>query len=167
MEKRAQGFLEKKNADRVEKQKELDEALAAAKEDPEKTPEELAAMEEENKETMVQWEKDREAEDADADENDPDRPNLEEMLEAERTVIKTQLEADDAFLTALVETCTEKSIQVIDNLKTDQSAKFAFVKLLDKLKDRIRKRPDLIEREQVRALEPNELKFYEQSYTYQ
>lgn len=28
-------------------------------------------------------------------------------------------------------------------------------------------RPDLIEREQVRALEPNELKFYEESYTYQ
>lgn len=28
-------------------------------------------------------------------------------------------------------------------------------------------RPDLVEREQVRALEPNELKFYEQSYTYQ
>jgi hypothetical protein len=27
-------------------------------------------------------------------------------------------------------------------------------------------RPDLIEREQVRALEANELKFYEQSYTY-
>lgn len=70
-------------------------------------------------------------------------------------------------MTALVETCTEKNIQVIDNLKTDQSAKFAFVKLLDKLKDRIQKRPDLIEREQVRALEPNELKFYEQSYTYQ
>ena len=89
MEKRAQGFLEKKNADRAEKQKERDEALAAAKEDPEKTPEEIATMEEENKETMVQWEKDREAEDADADENDPDRPNLEDMLEAERTIIKT------------------------------------------------------------------------------
>jgi hypothetical protein len=105
MEKRAQGFLEKKNADREEKQKELDAALEEAKQDPEKTPEELAAMEEENKETMVQWEKDREAEDADADENDPDRPNLEEMLEKEREVIKAQLEADDAFLTALVETC--------------------------------------------------------------
>ncbi len=59
------------------------------------------------------------------------------MLEAEKTVIRTQLEADEAFLASLVEACAEKNIQVIDNLKTDQSAEFAFIKLLDKLKDRI------------------------------
>lgn len=167
MEKRAQQFKEKRNADRIEKQKELAEALAAAEGDEEKTPEDIATLKQENEEAMVQWEKDRDEEDRAADEDDPERPNLEEMLEAEKTVIRTQLEADEAFLAALVETCTEKNIQVIDNLKTDQSAEFAFVKLLDKLKDRIQMRADLIEREQVRALEPAELKFYEESYTYQ
>lgn len=142
MEKRAQGFLEKRNADREEKLKEQAEALAALEaelkeEGTEKTPEDVAALKQENEEAMVQWEKDRDEEDRAADEDDPERPNLEEMLEAEKTVIRTQLEADDAFLTAFVEACAEKNIQVIDNLKTDQSAQFAFVKLLDKLKDRI------------------------------
>lgn len=54
---------EKFEADKIEKKKELDEALAAAKEDPEKTPEELTALEQENEETLLQWEKDRKAED--------------------------------------------------------------------------------------------------------
>ena len=137
MEKRAQEFEIKRNKDREEKLKELDDALAAAKEEEEKTPEDLEALKKENEEAMVEWEKARDEEDKAADEDDPERPNLEEMLEAEKAVIRTQLEADDAFLTSFVEACAEKNIQVIDNLKTDQSAQFAFVKLLDKLKDRI------------------------------
>jgi hypothetical protein len=139
MEKRAQGFVDRRNEDRAAKLQELAEALAAAEGDEEKAPEDIEALKKENEETMAQWEKEREEEDKAAEENeeDPDRPNLEEMLEAERTVVRTQLEADEAFLAAFVDACTEKNIQVIDNLKTDQSAQFAFVKLLDKLKDRI------------------------------
>lgn len=147
IEKRDKQFLDKRNADREEKLKELADALAELKGNEETTPEDIAAKEQENEEAMVQWEKDRTEEDEQAKEDDPEKPDLEQMLEAAREVIKAQLEADDAFLTALVEACAEKNIQVIDNLKTDQSAEFVFVKLLDKLKDRIQMRPDLIERE--------------------
>jgi hypothetical protein len=113
--------------------------MTAFKEDPEKTPEEIEEKEKENEEKRAAFEeeKEKEYEDKENDEDDPDRPNLEEMLNAAKEVIRTQLEADEAFLTSFVEACTEKNIQVIDNLKTDQSAEFAFVKLLDKLKDRI------------------------------
>lgn len=137
MAKRAQATLEKRNKDREEKIKELDEAVKAAEGEEDKTPEDIENMKKENEETMVQWEKDRDEEDRAAEEDDPEKPVLEDMLEAEKAVIRTQLEADEAFLTSFVEACAEKNIQVIDNLKTDQSAQFAFVKLLDKLKDRI------------------------------
>lgn len=61
----------------------------------------------------------------------------------------------------------EKGVPVLDNVKTDTSAAFVFVKLLDQLKDHFQLRPDLIERSQAQALSRAALQLHERSYTYQ
>lgn len=60
----------------------------------------------------------------------------------------------------------ENGVEVIDGLNTDISADFVHIKLLDKIKSRMQLRDDLIEREQAQILKPNEVKFYEESFTY-
>jgi adenylate/nucleoside-diphosphate kinase len=60
----------------------------------------------------------------------------------------------------------ENGVQVIDNVNTDISAEYVHIKLLDRLKQRIQLRTDLIEREQAQKLKLSEVKFYEDSYTY-
>lgn len=52
------------------------------------------------------------------------------------------------------------------NMVTDISSEFVFTKLQDLLKNRIRDRKDLIEREQAQVLKPKEVPFYEKSYTF-
>ena len=59
----------------------------------------------------------------------------------------------------------EKKVKVIENLETDVSAEYVHIKLLEKLKEHIQLRPDLIEREQAQPLAEKEVIFYEKSYT--
>ena len=167
MEARAKKAEEKRAKDRQEKVEELAQALKDKEaEDPAPPEEEVEALSKENEEALVTWDKEREEQDKDEDENDPDRPDLQVMLDEARQKIKDQIEQDNEFLETVIATCEEKNIKVVKDLNTDVSAQYAFVKLLDKLKDRIQMRPDLIERELARALKPKELKFFEQSYTY-
>jgi len=51
-------------------------------------------------------------------------------------------------------------------MASDISEEFVFIKLQDLLKNRIRDRKDLIEREQAQVLKPKEVPFYEKSYTF-
>jgi len=53
------------------------------------------------------------------------------MMDVQKEAIRTQREADEEFLTAFAEALVEKGVPVVQNLKTDMSAKFVFVKLLD------------------------------------
>jgi hypothetical protein len=97
------------------------------------------------------------------------------MFEAERNDLKEQREGDlefmEAFTAAFKERCGEKSVVTI---KTDTSADFVFIKLMDLLKDRFQMRPDLIEREQTKPLANKKipdrpktlLETYEESFTY-
>jgi hypothetical protein len=55
----------------------------------------------------------------------------------------------EAFITEFKTRNGEASVA---NIKTDTSAEFVFVKLMDKLKERFQMRPDLIERQQAKAL---------------
>lgn len=68
---------------------------------------------------------------------------------------------------ALATAFRDKGVPVIDNVKTDASAAFVFVKLLDQLKDHFQLRPDLIERSQAQPLGRAALQLHERSYTYQ
>jgi len=97
------------------------------------------------------------------------------MLQAERDDIKEQRDTDlefvEAFTTEFKTRCGETSVVTI---KTDISAEFVFVKLIDKLKDRFQMRQDLIERQQAKPLAHKKipdrpktfLETHENSFTY-
>lgn len=80
--------------------------------------------------------------------------------------MRTQLEKDSTFLDDFAEKLKENGVEVIEGINTDISADYVHIKLCDKLKSRMQLRGDLIEREQAQALKPNEVKFYEESFTY-
>ena len=160
MKERAELFKKEREADRAAKLAETEDGL---KEDEEKTPEEKAA---EIKETMEKWDEDRDAEDEAKDEDDPDKPVLDDMMEKHRENIRTQREADEAFLEEFATVLKEKGITVIDDLKADTSANFVFTKINSRLTENFQLRPDLIERQQAQPLTEKELPFYEMSYQY-
>jgi len=125
---------------------------------------------------MKEWETEQDASWAQQDEdNEPPKANTDEMFEAERNDIKEQRDGDlefiDAFVTEFKTRCGETSVVTI---KTDVSAEFVFIKLVDKLKDRFGMRQDLIERQQAKPLSNKKvldkpktvLQFHEDSFTY-
>jgi len=113
---------------------------------------------------MIEWDEARDAQDAEDEENDPDKPNLDEMMEKHRETIRTQREADEGFLEEFSNVLKEKGILVIDDIKSDTTANYVFVKLNAKFGLNFQMRPDLIERQQAQPLSIKELPFYEQSY---
>lgn len=115
---------------------------------------------------MKEWDAARDAEDEDFEENDPEKPNLEEMMAAQKEKITAQREADEAFLEEFGTALKEKNVPVLDDIKTDNSAEFVFVKLMQKLRDHFELRENLLEREQALALSSKELPLYETSFTY-
>jgi adenylate/nucleoside-diphosphate kinase len=78
------------------------------------------------------------------------------------------METDVAFLQELADALKEKGIPVIDDIRTDTSAQFVFMKLADRLRAHFQMRTDFIERHQAQKLTPKELSNYElRSYIYQ
>jgi hypothetical protein len=49
-------------------------------------------------------------------------------------------------LTAFTEAIKEKGYPVLENIKTDTSAEYVFIKLINKLQDHFLRREDLIEK---------------------
>jgi len=146
MKERAEGRKKQREDDRATKLTEVEEAAhegEATAENPEgKQPEEVQAEIQEN---MAKWDEDRDAEEEQFEEEDPDKPNLEEMLEKHREVIRTTREADEGFLEEFGTSLKERGVPFVE-IKTDTSAEFVFVKLVDKLKEHLQMRPDLLER---------------------
>jgi len=99
-------------------------------------------------------------------ENHPDKPDLEENMNAEKEKLTEMRAADENHLEAFVQFFKDKGVKVVENMATDISTEFVFIKLQDLLKDRIHDRKDLIEREQAQVLKVKEVPFYEKSYTY-
>jgi len=58
-------------------------------------------------------------------------PNEEAMIEKELETLRAQREQDEEFLNSLVEALKEKGYPVLDQIKTDTSAEYVFVKLVD------------------------------------
>ena len=96
---------------------------------------------------MKKWDEDRDAEDEAAEENDPDKPVLEDMKEKYMETLRERREKDDAFIEEFGGALKEKNVFVIDEIKTDISAEYVFIKLLDRMKDNFSGRVDLIERQ--------------------
>ena len=140
---------------------ELTEGL---KDDEEKSPEDKEA---EIKAGMAEWDEARDQEEEAADEDDPEKPNLEEMINKQKETITAQIEADQGFLAEFAEALREKGVPVIDDIDTESSADFVFIKLNERLKQNFQQRPDLIERQQAQKLALKELPTYEvRSYIY-
>ena len=74
-------------------------------------------------------------------------PNEEAMIEKELETLRAHREQDEEFLNAFSEVIKEKGYPVLDNIKTDTSAEYVFVKLVDKLQDNFLRRDDLIEKQ--------------------
>lgn len=101
---------------------------------------------------MKQWDEDRDAEEAEQDENDEEKPNFDDMMEKHREDIRTQREADEGFLEEFGTALKERGIPVLDDIKTDISADYVFVKMNAKLQNHLQYRTDLIERQQASPL---------------
>lgn len=68
-------------------------------------------------------------------------------MEKQREDLRERLSKDDEFLEDLVNNLKERNVEVVDHLKTDISAEYVFIKLLDKVKNHMVNRTDLIEKE--------------------
>ena len=119
-----------------ERQKKLGELKA----EEEKTPEDVAAE-------MAKWEEDQDAAEEAADEGDPEKPDLEAMLEKEREVLREARTADDALFEEFGQALKDKQVFVVDDIRADTSADFILIKLLDRIKDSLQYRKDMIERQ--------------------
>jgi len=69
------------------------------------------------------------------------------MMEKQKEDLRERLQKDDEFLEEFVTNLKEKNVEVVDHLKTDISAEYVFIKLLDKVKQHMVNRIDLIEKE--------------------
>jgi hypothetical protein len=123
MAERAAGKKKQREEDRATKQQETEDGL---KDDEEKTPDQKA---DEVKQAMIEWDEARDTQDAEDEENDADKPNLEEMMEKHKETIRTQRETDEGFLEEFSNILKEKGILVIDDIKSDTSADFVYIKL--------------------------------------
>ena len=95
---------------------------------------------------MAKWDEEREAQEEADDEGDPDKPNFEEMMDKYRTELRERRDKDDGFLEEFGTALKDKNVFVIDEIKTDISAEFVFIKILDKIQDHFVRRKDLIEK---------------------
>jgi len=137
--------------------------------DPE-TPEEDRKPQEEIdaaiKEAMDEWDEARKAEDEEALADEEACIPVERRLEEIQEKMREQRDKEIEFIDALTEKFKEEGVEILPELNTDISADFVHIKILDMLKARMQLRKDLIEREQCQVLKPQEVKFYEESFTY-
>lgn len=161
MQKRKEEAAKRREEDYNEKVKELDNEINECEDEEEKK-----TLINAKQEKLDEWNEARDQQDQDEDDNDPDKPNLDEMKQKAQDEIQEQLQKDTDFLAEFCEALKEKKVKVIQDLETDVSAEFVHIKLLEKLKEHIQHRPDLIEREQCQALKESEVTYYERSYTY-
>lgn len=71
------------------------------------------------------------------------------MLEKYKEDLRQRREKDEAFIEEFGTALKDKQVFVIDEIKTDISADYVFVKLLARIHDNLHKRRDLIEKQQA------------------
>ena len=112
------------------------------------------------------WDDNRDTADKEADENDPEMPNYDAMEQVERDKLVEQRTNDDGFFEEFSTVLKDKQVFVIDDIKTDLSADFVNIKILDRIKENLVNRKDLIEKQLAQPLTVSDVKFHEQSYIY-
>ena len=96
---------------------------------------------------LGEWDQARDAEEKAADEGDGEgKPNFDEMLNVQKTALTEQRAEEDAFFDDLIARLKERQVFVIDDIKSDQSQQYVQIKILDRIKDNLQFRKDMIER---------------------
>lgn len=113
---------------------------------------------------LQDWIAERIEADKQALEDDPVK-NFQTRREEAEEALAEQLAKDEAFLEGFVEKMQEAGVE-IHEMNSDSSAQYVHIKLVEKLKQRMAFRHDLIEREQAIDVLAKDVKFYEESYTY-
>lgn len=127
--------------------------------DDQKSPEEIDEL-------IATWDENRDTADKDADENDPEMPNQDAMQQVEKDKLIEQRTNDDTFFDEFSTVLKDKQVFVIDDIKSDTSADFVNIKILDRLKDNFLNRKDLIEKQLAQPLSVKDVKSHELSYIY-
>ena len=113
---------------------------------------------------MEEWKAERIEADKQALEDDPVKNFATRREEAEEA-LREQRTRDEDFFNSFIEKMQEAGVE-LHEMKSDASAQYVHIKLVEKLKQRMALRHDLIEREQTTDILAKEVKFYEESYTY-
>lgn len=124
MDDREKLMLETREKDFGDKLAEVEEANKEGddvEEGDRKKPEEIAKA---IKDEMDEWRKTRTEEDEQNAEDDPDKPNYDEMIEAEVETLTNLRSKDEEFLEEFVSTLRDKNVEVIDSIVTDVSAEY-------------------------------------------
>lgn len=152
-----QDLVAKRNEEK-RKQREEDRAtkLSEIKEDEEKTPEEID-------QEMADWDKERDEQEEEDD--DPDAPNLESMLEEQKEKLIEGRNTHSEFIEEFEEKVSSLNIPLF-KINGDLDSERVNLRVLDKLYPFIEERNSMFERSQVVDLNPEEVKFYENSYIF-
>lgn len=73
-------------------------------------------------------------------------PNYDAMEQVERDKLVEQRTNDDVFFEEFSTVLKDKQVFVIDDIKSDLSADFVNIKILDRIKENLVNRKDLIEK---------------------
>ena len=124
------------------RQEDREKQLETLRADEEKTPDDIANE-------MATWEENRDQEDEAAEENDPEKPVLDDMIEKFREVLRETRSTEDAMFEEFGPYLKDKKVFVIDDIKADTSIEYIHIKILDRIKDHFGARKDLIEKQQA------------------
>jgi adenylate kinase family enzyme len=157
IEAQYQELVNKRNEEkRIKREEDRAAKLEELQGDEEKTPEEIEAE-------MIQWDADKDQEGL--DEEDPEAPNLEAMIEEQKEKLVEARNTQEDALNELVEKIAEKKVPVV-KVDGDLEMERVHLRVLSDLRPYIEDRNSLFERAQTVNLKASEVKFYENSYIY-
>ncbi len=104
-------------------------------------------------------------EEEEGEEEDPDAPQLQDMIQEQLDLLNARREADQGKVDSLVEEISELKIPVLE-VNGDRPVQKTFQELCHVLKPFLFKREELIESKLVSAVPEENLKFYEKSFVY-
>jgi len=164
IEAKYQELMNKRNEEkRIKRQEDRAAKLKELQEDEEKQPEMI-------EEEMIEWDKNRDQEEA--DEDDPEAPNLNAMLDESKEKLTESRNTQSDFCDEFVEKLKEKKVPVV-KINGDLPVERVHLRVLSELKSYIEFRNSLFERAQVIDLKPTAAKpnenpclVFERSYLY-
>jgi len=129
VKKRKEARDKQRSEDKIAKREELfKENTPDPEAEEKKSAEEISNIVEK---ALTEWENNRIEEDKQAEEDDPEKPVLADMIEAEKEKLRALREKDETMLNEFVEYLTEKKVKIIDKVMTEVSADYVHIKIIE------------------------------------